>query len=129
MSSENMYALRRDEASAYFFDAASRGELLLKQCADGHWNPPQAQTCDACGAMQLQWTPSKGAGRIVSHAVFHRRNATPLPVAIVQLDEGPWLRGQLQDVDDVDLEAGLPVEVRFATPDGGETIPYFVPRG
>lgn len=129
MTATNMYALRRDDASAAFFDAAAGGVLLLRRCASGHWNAPQAMTCSTCGSRSLDWAPASGDGKVVSYAVIHRRGADNLPVTIVELAEGPWLRGQLQQVAPDDLSEGISVRVAFATPEGGEPIPYFVPKG
>ncbi|GAB3310811.1 hypothetical protein EK0264_11145 [Epidermidibacterium keratini] len=127
MTASNMFALRRDDASAAFFDAAADGVLVLRRCESGHWNAPPAMTCSTCGSRNLEWAPASGDGAIVSYAVVHRRGADTLPVAIVELAEGPWLRGQLQDIAPDELVEGLVVQVRFATPEGGEPIPYFVP--
>lgn len=127
MSAENMFALARDDASAPFFDAAADGKLIIRQCAAGHLSAPQTSTCPRCQSTDLSWTPASGKAQLASYSVIHRRGADALPVAIVELEEGPWMRMQLQDVATDDLRVGLPVEVRFATPDGGEPIPYAVP--
>lgn len=128
MSTENMFPIQRDDASADWFDAAADGRLLIRACAAGHLSAPQTTTCPACGSTDLSWSEASRNGTLASYAVFHRRDAGALPVAIVELDEGPWLRMQIQDADLPALRVGLPVEVRFAAPEGGEPLPYAVPR-
>lgn len=128
MTAENMHAIVRDDASAEWFDAAGEGRLLIRECGEGHVSAPQTITCPECGSTALQWIQVPGNGVLVSYAVVERRGADPLPVAIVELDEGPWMRMQIQDTDPATLSVGLPVVVRFATPEGGEPLPYAVPR-
>jgi uncharacterized protein len=125
--------LLRDDASAPFFDAASTGRLLLRHCRpDRHWNAPSALTCTECGRAGLEWAESAGAGTVLSWAVVHHRpgpDGTPAatPVAIVQLDEGPWLRGPLRLAEGVRPGSDLRVRVAFERADAGEPVPVFVP--
>lgn len=127
MSAENMLPIMRDDASAPFFDAAAEGKLLTRECPAGHVSAPHTSTCPRCGSTQLSWREASRQATLASYSVIHRRGASDLPVAIVELAEGPWMRMQLQDAVSEDLRVGLPVEVRFATPEGGEPIPYAVP--
>jgi len=125
--------IRRDETTAEFFAATSRGELPIRRCHDcGHDNPPQDGACGACHSSALDWTPAAGHGTVVSWSVIHgrARDNEPAPrtvVAIVELAEGPWLHAQLIDVDPGEVSAGLPVTVAFERPEGGEAIPVFRP--
>jgi uncharacterized OB-fold protein len=125
--------LRRDDASAPFFDAASAGRLLLRRCRPGgHWNAPAALTCTECGQANLEWADSAGVGSVLSWAVVHHKPGpagTPAatPVAIVQLDEGPWLRGPLRLAEGARPGSGPRVRVAFERADGGEPVPVFVP--
>lgn len=130
--------VRRDEASAAFFDAAARGELLMQRCRrEGTVLGPEAQTCPDCGSAELAAYPVAGQGILVSWSVVHQ---APLPVladavpylsAVVELAEGPWLLVRLVDADPAELAVGAPVQVRFV-PSGddetGEVLPVFTPR-
>ncbi|MDT7638877.1 MAG: uncharacterized protein QOC83_3165, partial [Pseudonocardiales bacterium] len=115
------------------FDAASAGRLLLRRCrTGGHWNAPAALTCTECGQANLEWADSAGVGSVLSWAVVHHKpgpDGTPAatPVAIVQLDEGPWLRGPLRLAEGACPGSGLRVRVAFGRADGGEPVPVFVP--
>ncbi|WP_134323939.1 Zn-ribbon domain-containing OB-fold protein [Cumulibacter soli] len=127
MSAENMLPVQRDDASAAFFDAAAEGRLLVHQCPQGHLFAPQISTCPRCQSTELSWSEASGRATLASYAVINRRGQSELPVAIVELDEGPWIRMQLQDVSTGDLKVGLPLQIRFAAPEGGEPLPYAVP--
>jgi uncharacterized OB-fold protein len=132
----------RDERSAAFFDAAASGTLLIKRCrACGSWLGPEAGGCPDCGASGdggPGWEPATGHGILISWAVVHRErvpaditaaNRAPAVLALVELDEGPWLRTRLDTGDPARLCAGDPVRACFAHPSGGESYPYFRPAG
>jgi uncharacterized OB-fold protein len=123
--------IQRDAASAKFFDGTARGELLIRRCDDcAHPNAPQSTTCARCGSDGLAWTPARGTGTIATWSVVYGRPrddvAAPRSVvAVVELDEGPWLHAQIADADPGTVAIGLPVAVEFVRPDGGEAIPVF----
>lgn len=125
-------AAERDEATAPFFDAAARGELLIRRCARcAHPEPPEARTCSRCAGNELAWAHAWGHARIVTWTVVHRAphpdlaDSVPYVAGIVELDEGPWLCTRILG-DPGSLHAGLPARVAFAHPDGGESIPVFI---
>lgn len=126
--------VQRDAATAEFFDATARGELLIRQCVDcARFNAPQNSTCAACRGDDLTWTVAAGTGVIASWSVMHGRprDGGPAPrtvVAIVELDEGPWLHAQIVDADPDTVRTGAQVTVEFERPEGGEAVPVFRPR-
>ncbi|WP_430336112.1 Zn-ribbon domain-containing OB-fold protein [Rhodococcus sp. ACT016] len=122
--------LERDHASAQFFDATAREVLLLKRCSDcRRWSAPEVVNCPQCGSASLQWRESEGVGVVASWAVIRPKpgTGTPLPVCIVELSEGPWLRGQLRIEDLASIHTGMKVRTQFDAADDGESIPVFVP--
>jgi uncharacterized OB-fold protein len=120
--------IRRDSRCEPFFDAAARDQLLIKRCAEcGRWFPAETPGCAQCGAGDLRWAQACGDGSLVSWAVVPP--ATVL--ALVELEEGPWLHTQLRcgQTDPAGgLRAGMPVTVRFVHPEEGESYPVFLPR-
>ena len=64
-------AIRRDAATAEFFDGTSVGEFRLKRSrATGEILAPQCLT-DSAGSVDLEWITASGAGRVVSWAVSY----------------------------------------------------------
>jgi len=122
--------IARDEQSTAFFVGTGRGELRVRSCARcGNLSAPQVEACSRCNAGTLSWVAASGHAQVVSFAVIHGRG-TPPPrtvVAIVELDEGPWLHSQLVDVDPDAVAIGDRLVVGFEHPDGGEAIPVFRP--
>jgi uncharacterized OB-fold protein len=133
-------AVERDEASAAFFAAAARGELLVQRCArSGDVLGPEARTCPSCGSAELVPATATGRGTLISWAVVHRAPAAALAVAvpyvtaIVELAEGAWLMVRLVDCDSSKLRAGMPVAARYVPSGGaaaeaaGEVLVAFAP--
>ena len=122
----SLLPLQRDTWSTPFFDAAARGQLQILQCGNcQQFSAPQARHCAFCSSGELEWVRSAGRGEIVTWTVPHRReDGTTEPayvVAIVQLDEGPWI--YVNGSPDVALGAGQAVSIAFAAVDGGESLP------
>jgi uncharacterized protein len=150
--------IRRDERSAPFFDAAAKDQLLIRRCAAcGRWLAPEAGACYDCGAEDPGWVPASGLGTLVSWAVQHPRGsapgqpsgagapgptggagapgptgqeAAPTVLALVELDEGPWLHTGLAVTGPAAiaaLRAGQQVAASFVHPADGESYPVFCP--
>lgn len=92
--------------------------LLIRKCARcDRLYAPLTVDCASCTADSLEWVPSSGAGSILSWRVVDRgviggRGETmPLTVAVVELDEGPWVYTSIEG--NIPLVAAGPVRVRF----------------
>jgi acetyl-CoA acetyltransferase/uncharacterized OB-fold protein len=142
-------AIARDERSASFFAAAAEETLLIKHCQQcGIWLGPEAGGCPDCGdtsAARPRWVPACGHGTLISWTVIHPRPAPqdtppasaplagsaqavpPTVLALVELDEGPWLHTMLGTDDPAALHAGDRVQAHWAHPPTGESYPYFRP--
>lgn len=123
-----------DETSAPFFEGAREGRLMLQTCRDcSVWLHPVRARCPECGGCNIGWEQASGRGTVYSHGLlrraYHPRHADrlPLPLAVIDLDEGVRINSNLVDVEPEAIEAGMPVEVTFETfPDGG-AVPVFRP--
>lgn len=103
---------------AVFWGFCGRGELRLQQCADcGRVLWPPAPVCDTCLGEHLVWTQMSGRGTVKTYCIFERQYypelATPWPVLLVELAEGPWFVSNPRDVPLEDLRPGLEVHVAF----------------
>lgn len=123
-----------DEQSQAFFDAAERGELMLRHCADcGAWLHPQAVICSECLCEHLDWAQSSGRGTVFTFGVMHRVyhpgfiHDVPYNVTVVELDEGPRINTNLVNVESSAIKVGMPVKATFEAQPGGVTLPKFEP--
>jgi uncharacterized OB-fold protein len=133
--------IRADDRSAPFFAAAARDVLLIKRCAGcDRWLDPGATGCPECGAADPRWEQAAGRGRLVSWAVLPAGKAEPAQapdapgvLALVELDEGPWLRTRLEGTGatgttgTAGLRPGLRVTAHFVHPAEGDSYPVFRP--
>ncbi|MRH87781.1 hypothetical protein GFY24_10000 [Nocardia sp. SYP-A9097] len=89
---------------------------------------PLIAACSACASDDLEWVPSSGSGSIVSSRRVHRTGdphgaSTPLIIAIVELDEGPWVYTTLEG--EVPLIHIGPVRVCFQPSRRRDGFPVF----
>ena len=116
-----------------FWEAGLAGELRFQRCAAcGHLRYPISTTCPKCLSRDASWVPVSGRGRVLTYAVFDRayhpsrEGRIPYVVALVQLEEGPRMFGDLVDAAPADVAVGTPLVVTFdPSPDGTFAIPRF----
>jgi uncharacterized protein len=133
----------RDEYSAEFFDAAKRGQLLVRQCENGHYMAPTqgynqpAVRCPECHSCAIRWAPASGQGTLVTWTVIHSRGSVPTTqiAGIIELEEGPWIKALIEVGSDLELHAGTAMSLHFVktgecegeSESDGEMIPAFTP--
>jgi len=123
-----------DPETAFFWEAAKRGELHILRCRDcGTYIHLPRPACRTCGSVDLAPEPVSGRGVVHSYTVTH----FPLPgfeppfaVVLVELEEQPGLRlvSNLVDVTPEEVEIGMPVEVTFERVADDVALPLFKKR-
>jgi uncharacterized OB-fold protein len=128
MSAERMIPAPRPSADTQpFWDAAGRGEFLLKYCngCGKHHYYPRA-ICPLCGSSETEWRKSTGMGTIFSCSVL-RRTEVPYCLAYVELDEGPVILSNIVDTNLDAVKIGQKVKVVFKPAENGQLVPMFAP--
>ncbi len=94
-----------------FFEELLNGTLIGLKCLEcGEIVCPPKSTCDRCGGRRFEKTVLSGYGKVVSYTVTYvapmgYEDETPYTVALVELDEGPWIVGRLKvDAETADKE-------------------------
>lgn len=122
-----------DATTRPYWEAATRGELLLKRCADcgrTHFYP--RTICPHCLSDRVDWVRASGQGTIYSFTVVHRApdpslaDRVPYVVALVELEEGPRMMSNVVDCDPGAVSVGAAVEVRFEERAPDLSLPVFV---
>ncbi len=124
-------AVTRD--TEYFWEGTALGELRIQRCGGcGLLRHPPGPMCPECGATKPTHLVSDGVGEVYSHVVHHHPSVpgkrVPFVVALVELDEGVRMLGELTGIDPADVHVGLPVEVAFTRVDDDLTMPSWRPR-
>ncbi|PPJ31589.1 hypothetical protein C5E45_27110 [Nocardia nova] len=100
--------------------------LMILRCAKcDKLFAPLTAGCSSCASDDLERVPSSGSGSIVSWRVVDRVGAggAPSTVAIVELDEGPWVYTSLEG--EVPLLSDRPVRVHFQPRPQDDRFPVF----
>jgi uncharacterized protein len=114
------------ETTAYW-EAASRGKLLIKTCQDcgkPHFYP--RTLCPFCFGERTVWQETAGTGTIYSYSVM-RRAQIPYALAYVTLAEGPTMMTNIVDCDLDAIRIGQKVRVVFKMSESGQAVPMFTP--
>lgn len=122
------------EETQPFWQAASRGELMLQRCSGcGASRFPPGIICPECSSLEFEWKAVSGRGKIWSFVIFHRayhpafKGDLPYAVAYVELDEGPRLLSNIEGIDPGQIRCDMPVEVFFEDIGGDMRLPKFRP--
>jgi uncharacterized OB-fold protein len=123
------------QLAKHFWDACARGEYLLQACANcGRYRYPVSRICPGCMSRDFDWKASRGFGAVFTFTVVDRAPSpafapyTPYVVALVDLEEGVRVMGNIIDGDPSSVTVGMPVSVRFQKIDDETTLPQFGPR-
>jgi uncharacterized OB-fold protein len=116
-----------------FWDGTKDGRLLLQRCITcGRHQFYPRWFCATC-AGEVAWIEAAGTGEVHSFTIV-RQNGTPpfdelVPyvLALVELDEGVRMMGNVVDVAVDDVEIGMPVRITFVAETGDIVLPMWVP--
>lgn len=113
--------------SAPYWEAITRGELVVKRCAScgASHHYPRA-LCPHCFSADTHWVRTEGKGEIHTFSVM-RRVEVPYAVGYVMLAEGCAMLTNFVDCDFDALHIGQRVSVRFQRCDQGYLVPMFTP--
>ncbi|MGW5375696.1 Zn-ribbon domain-containing OB-fold protein [Nocardia sp. NPDC003999] len=126
-----MYQFNLKRARNVAGDSAGRTApiLMIRRCeCCARLLAPLFDMCSSCHSSDLEWVPSSGVGSIMSWRVLHRA-ANPRSevkrstIAIVELDDGPWLYTTIQG--ELPPSSAAPVRVRFHARPGEDRFPVF----
>lgn len=122
-----------DPVSSRYWSAAAEGRLLIQCCpACGERQFYPRALCVACGA-DPEWEEASGRGRVHTFTVIRQQGArgfrdeTPYVVAMIDLEEGPRLMGNVTGCGVEDVTVGMPVRAYALEAAPGIGIPMWEP--
>ncbi|GAA4636451.1 hypothetical protein GCM10023196_086250 [Actinoallomurus vinaceus] len=120
--------------SRFFWDGVREGELRIQRCAEcGRLRHPPGPMCPSCHATKRDHVAASGRGTLHSYVVHHHPpvpgHEPPFVVALVDLEEGVRMVGNLLDCPPDQVRVGMPVELFFQEMDNELTLPQWRPAG
>lgn len=104
--------------------------LMIRRCARCEILLAPDSMCTSCGGDELSRVQSSGLGSVKTWTVLDRASSDsadtePLPsvLAVVELDEGPWICTWLEG--EIALQRGRQTRVQFHHRVAGERYPVF----
>jgi uncharacterized OB-fold protein/acyl dehydratase len=121
-----------NEDNRWWFEAAKQGELRIQRCtACNELRHPPGPACPHCGSFDWDTVVASGKGTIYSFVVTHYPKVPafdyPLPIVLVELEEGVRQVSNLLGVEPDQVQIGTPVQVEFVEFDDELTLPQFRP--
>ncbi|NNH73464.1 DNA-binding protein [Nocardia uniformis] len=113
----------------FFWAGTKLGELRVQKKPDGTLQHPPVPAIWQDRSEQTDYVVASGRGTVFSFVVHHAPKvpgrALPFVVALIELDEGVRMLGELRGIDPAEVEVGLPVEVGFEALDDDNTVPFW----
>jgi uncharacterized OB-fold protein/acyl dehydratase len=118
----------------FFWEGVEAGELRIQRCAEcGELRHPPGPMCPHCHATKRDHVTASGRGVVHSYVVHHHPpvpgQRSPFVVALVELEEGVRMVGDLLGCSREDVRIGMPVELSFQRMDDELTLPQWRPAG
>jgi uncharacterized OB-fold protein len=125
-------ALTQD--NAFWFKGAQEHQLLIQRCTScGTLRHPPLPACANCGSLEWDTVESSGRGTLYSYVVVHYPQVPsfeyPLPIGLIELEEGTRVVANLGSVEREDITIGMPLRAEFVDFDEELSLPVFVPAG
>ena len=117
----------------FFWAGTAAGELRIQRCGQcGAVRHPPGPFCPRCGDARPEYVVAAGTGEVYSYVV-HRHppvpgRTLPIVIALVTLDEGVRMVGELIGTEPGQVRIGLPVRAEFVRVDGELTLPAWRER-
>jgi uncharacterized protein len=118
--------------NAFWFEGATEHRLLIQRCANcGTLRHPPGPRCPRCGSYEWQAQEASGRGHVYSFVVNHYPQVPafdyPLPVGLIELEEGTRLVANIVGCEPSDITIGMPVTLEWLDLDADLTLPAFRP--
>jgi uncharacterized protein len=116
----------------WWWEGIATGELRIQRCKEcGTLRHPPRPMCGKCQSLAWDWQVSQGAGTVHSYVVLHHPPVPgydyPLPIVLVELDEGTRLIANVAGCAPAEIRIGMRVQARIEPVDEELYLPFFYP--
>ncbi|MET9210399.1 MULTISPECIES: bifunctional MaoC family dehydratase N-terminal/OB-fold nucleic acid binding domain-containing protein [unclassified Nocardia] len=113
----------------FFWAGTEIGELRIQRLPDGSLRHPPIPALWQDKAETTDYVVAAGTGTVFSFVVHHAPKVPgrelPFVVALVELDEGVRMLGELRGIEPGEVAVGVPVRVAFEKLADGTVLPYW----
>jgi uncharacterized OB-fold protein/acyl dehydratase len=113
--------------TAFFWEGVKAHELRVQRLADGSLQHPPVPAIWQDPAAPIDYVVSSGKGTVFSFVVHHAPKVPgrtlPFVIALVELEEGVRLLGELRNVDHAKVKIGMPVRTTYIDFPAGDSGP------
>jgi uncharacterized OB-fold protein/acyl dehydratase len=118
--------------NAFWFEGAMASKLLIQHCTScGTLRHPPLPACGNCRSLEWDTVEASGRGTLYSFVVVHYPQVPafdyPLPIGLVELEEGTRIVANIDGIEPADINIGMPLMAKFVRYDDELTLPVFVP--
>jgi uncharacterized protein len=123
-------AMMRPAASKdtqFFWDGVNAHELRIQKRGDGTLQHPPVPAVWQDKELPTEYVVASGKGTVFSFVVHHAPKVPgrtlPFVIALVELDEGVRMLGELRNTDPASVEIGMPVRAMYIDFPAGDVGP------
>jgi uncharacterized OB-fold protein len=113
--------------TAFFWEGVKAHELRIQKLATGSLQHPPVPAIWQDPAAPIDYVVSSGKGTVFSFVVHHAPKVPgrtlPFVIALVELEEGVRMLGELRNVDHAEVKIGMPVRTIYIDFPAGDSGP------
>ncbi len=122
----------RAHDNGWWWEGVDEEKLLIQRCSEcSRLRHPPRPMCPGCQSTKWESIESTGKGTVYSYTVLHHPPIPgydfPLPVALIDLEEGTRLVANVAGCKPEDVHIGMKVECLIEPADEGMKLPFFYP--
>ena len=117
LDAANMMRPSSSKDTKFFWDGVNAHELRIQKRPDGSLQHPPVPALWLDKEQQTDYQVASGKGTVFSFVVHHAPKvpgrSLPFVIALVELEEGVRMLGELRNVDPASVEIGMPVRATY----------------
>jgi uncharacterized OB-fold protein/acyl dehydratase len=117
LDAESMMRPASSRDTKFFWDGVNAHELRIQKRGDGTLQHPPVPALWADKAAPADYVVASGKGTVFSFVVHHAPKVPgrtlPFVIALVELEEGVRMLGELRNADPATVEVGMPVRATY----------------
>ncbi len=118
-----------------YWRSLNEGVLSIQRCATcGSLQHYPRPFCVRCLSQEIEWKPVSGRATLFSYTIVRRAASpafasdVPYVLAIVELEEGPHMTGNVIGIPVEEVSVGMALELSLVTVGDGQALPQWTPR-